>query len=301
MLMSMRFDVRAAGPALALALASAALLSTAALCGCASRPQELVPAPTLSLTAGPAELLDQNRALVRIDAALRNPRTQAFSVESAECSVAVEGAGTALGAERLSGAANRIEAEGELSIVFECVVDLRDLEESLRGPEGPAEAAFSAAAHLRLRAPDGALFEIVAATDGSIPIVREPEIRISSLRIERDVLVTSMLRLGIELRNPNAFPIELGMLSYAFYGEKKKWASGSEAGSFPIPAKASSELDLVFEMNFADVDRSLFDLVAKLGIIGYKLSGHARVAAGLEAIPSFELDFDIEGACPVER
>lgn len=289
--------------------AAAAVLGTAvlaaatgtALAGCASRPGAPAPEPTLSLAAEPVELLDQNRALLRLVAVALNPRPQALIVESAECGLAIEGAESALAAPSAAAPAGRIEAGGAIPVAFERVVDLRDLGEGIIGPGGPAEAAFSAAARIRLRAPDGTAFEAVAAASGSIPIVREPKIRITSLRIERDVLVTSNLRLGIEIDNPNAFPIELGELSYAFYGEGRKWASGSERGSFSIPAGEASELGLGFEMNYADVDRRLFDLVAGLGTIGYRLAGSARVATGLKALPAFELAFDLEGACPVER
>ncbi len=305
MLIRMRFDTRAAAPALAILLAAGALLASAALSGCASRPPALVPEPRLSLAAWPAELLDQNRARLRFEAILRNPRAQALIIESSECELAFDGAVAPLAAKPVGPAApatpGRIEAEGSASFAFECLVDLRDLGAAVIGPDGPAEISFSAAARLRLRSPEGSVFEPAAAASGSIPIVREPEIRITSLRVERDVLVTSNLRLGIEIRNPNAFPIELRRLSYAFYGEGRKWTAGSESEAFAVPARSSSEIGLVFEMNFADVDRRLFDLVAKLGTIGYRLSGSSRVVTGIEELPSFKLAFKLEGACPVER
>jgi len=267
----------------------------------------------MTLSAAPVRLLDQNRALLRLEARVRNPRQDALSIEAADCALAVEGAAVPLAAAALpaaplaagsgpaAGPGSRVEGGGEAVIAFECVVRVDALAETVRGPEGPAEAPWSAAARVLLRAPDGAVLEPVAAASGAIPIVREPELRITSLRIERDVLVTTNLRLGLVISNPNAFPVELGSVSYDFYGEDRMWASGGSDERTVVPAKGRIERGLRFTMNFADADRRLFDLVAQLKTVRCRLAGSASVETDLEAIPSFSLGFDLEGACPVEQ
>jgi hypothetical protein len=294
---------------MAAAAAACAALAAVGAGGCASRPSAalLSPAPTATLVAGSVRLLDQDRALLRLEARVLNPRSEPLKIEAAECAVAVEGGSAPLAAapanarETAGGVGSRIEGGAEISLAFECAIDLRSLDERFRGPEGPAEAAWSAAARFLLRAADGSVLEPVAAAGGTVPIVREPILRITSLRIERDVLVTTNLRLGLEVLNPNAFPLEIRSLSYDFRGEGKLWASGDDAEAAAIPAKGRIERGLRFTMNFADVDRRLFDLVAKLRVVRYGLSGSAAVATGLEAIPSFTLGFDLEGSCPVEE
>jgi hypothetical protein len=285
-----------------------AALCVAAACGCTSRPPAeaaALPRPSATLSAGPARLLDQNRAVLRLEARIRNPRADALSLEAADCAVAVDGAAAPLAAvlaappPGLRG--STLAALSETVLAFDCRIDLRSLDAAVRGPEGPAEAAWSAAARFVLRAADGSVLEIVAAAGGTVPIVREPILRITSLRVERDVLVTTNLRLGLEVRNPNAFPLEIRSVSFDFSGEGKLWASGDESEAATIPAKGRIERGLRFTMNFADVDRRLFDLVAKLRVIRYGLAGSASVATALEAIPSFTLGFDLEGSCPVEE
>lgn len=283
-----------------------AALCAAAACGCASRPPaEAQPRPSATLSAGPARLLDQNRAVLRLEARIRNPRADALTLDAADCAVAVEGAAAPIAAVLApppSGLRGWTLAAGSEAVLsFECRIDLRSLDAAVRGPDGPAEAAWSAAARFLLRAADGSVLESVAAAGGTVPIVREPVLRITSLRIERDVLVTTNLRLGLEVLNPNAFPLEIRSFSYDFRGEGKLWASGDDAEAATIPAKGRIERGLRFTMNFADVDRRLFDLVAKLRVVRYGLAGSAVVATALEAIPSFTLGFDLEGSCPVEE
>ncbi len=110
---------------------------------------------------------------------------------------------------------------------------------------------------------------VAAANAATRPEVREPVFRIESVTIERDLLVTTKLSLSLAVDNPNDFPIELSSLSYEFYGEGDLWTEGSseDAETAPersVPARASLERKLSFTMNFANMDRRLFDLVAKL-------------------------------------
>ena len=122
-----------------------------------------------------------------------------------------------------------------------------------------------------------------------------------SLKIERDILVTTNLKLGLEVYNPNSFPVELSSLSYDFYGEGKPWSGGKAEQALLVPARSAEKIALAFELNFADRDRALLDLVAKLQVVSYRLKGQGSVATGLGFLPVFRLAFDEEGSCRVER
>jgi LEA14-like dessication related protein len=136
------------------------------------------------------------------------------------------------------------------------------------------------------------------------PEVRAPDFRIESVSIKRDLLVTTKLRLSLAIDNPNDFPIELSAFSYQFYGEGKLWTEGSSEDAVPessVPAHGSLERKLSFTMNFASMDRRLFDLVAKLKVVRYRLKGTTRISTGIESLPDFPTSFDNEGTCAVER
>jgi predicted small lipoprotein YifL len=139
-------------------------------------------------------------------------------------------------------------------------------------------------------------------------VVREPVFRITSIRVMRDLLVTTELRLGLEVENPNDFPLALDSFSWRFWAEGRPWASGEAPGSacgaagpLLIPARGKAERRLDFEMNFADRDRRLFDLVARLSSVSYRLFGEARLSTPEAGIPAFGSRFDESGSCPVER
>jgi LEA14-like dessication related protein len=184
---------------------------------------------------------------------------------------------------------------------FEAHVDVRALDASVSGPEGASRAAFSCAALAHLVDESGGKLESRAAAEGSFLIIREPRLRIRTLKIERDILVTTNLRLELAIENPNEFPIDFGPFTYRFYGEGKSWAEGAFDRSLSVPPRSAIEAGLAFEMNFADRDRKLLDLVAELKTVRYALKGKAKVATGLSFLPEFGIAVDEEGSCQVER
>lgn len=284
------------------ALLAAALLVLGILASCASAPPvpaplppavetpaRVDPLPRLELVAGPAAFMDQFKlrlpASIRLDWGGGAPAR----IARAECTLFIEGAE----------AGRKSFRTDAMSLDFE--IDLRSMAERIGMSGGGRSAAWRAEALVILDAKEGPELELGASAEGSFPIIREPSIEIRSIKIERDLLVTTNLRIGLEITNPNDFALELGSLSYDFFGEGKLWADGVVEEGLSVPPSGKAERGLRFTMNFADMDRRLFDLVAKLKLVRYRLVGEAKIATGLDYLPSFVSSFDREGSCLVER
>jgi LEA14-like dessication related protein len=280
-------------------VAAAAICLFPLLLGCATkRPLPPEAAPKARIASLRVVALDQHRLRLPFALELENPGNRTFVLESFDCSVEVEGveAGRIEGREAAS-----IGAGGSAALPLEFLVDARRLGDAVSGTGGPATAAFRIDARAILRDADGSALSATASAEGSFPLIREPRLRILALKIARDILVTTQLKLEIEVDNPNAFPIELGSLAYDFYGEGEPWSGGKADRPLLVPAESSRQLPLAFELNFADRDRALLDLVANLQVLRYRLKGSGEVSTGLDYLPDFRLEFDEEGSCQVER
>ncbi len=271
------------------------------LSGCATKrasPAPAEPPPVASIEVEAPLLLDQRRAILAFTLRVGNRGTAAITMEGADYALY---AGDGRPARSSSRAAQAIAGGGEAAIRSEIGVEVADLGEAIAGDGGPSSAPWRLTALARMRASDGTPLELEAEASGAFPLVRDPKFRITSIKIERDLLVTTNLRLGLEIENPNEFPLELDSFDYGFYGEGRLWADGGSASPLTVPAKGKAERGLEFEMNFADMDRRLFDLVANLRVVRYRLAGEARIATGLAFLPSFAVRFDREGSCAVDR
>lgn len=142
---------------------------------------------------------------------------------------------------------------------------------------------------------------VAAVYDGEFPRIMAPTLRIASIRILKDELINTKLRVDLEVTNPNAFPLSFGALDYRLFGEGLYWAGGSIARAFVAPARESTTASLYLTMNFTDMSRSLLDQVIKLAAVNYRIVGAGRIDTGLAFLPQFALPFDMSGKTQVMR
>lgn len=129
----------------------------------------------------------------------------------------------------------------------------------------------------------------------------EPVLTVRSIVLVRHELVNVLLELILDVENPNAFPVEFSAAHYRFHGEGRKWGSGTADRSVPIPSGSKTEIRLPLLLNFTETGRDLFDLVAKLQTVRYRLEGRATVSTPMPFLPEFQMDFDRTGTVRVER
>jgi LEA14-like dessication related protein len=283
---------------------AAVLFLVALLSGCATKPLPKCPGLSAVLEAEGPVYLDQFRVSLPFSLSLRNPGAGPARVEAFEARLEVAGAMS----EIETGLADGLVVEGGETrcLSFSAPLDMRRYGPAaaagIAAPDAaPASVTWACEGLARIRLADGSAEEIRVASKGSVVPVREPEFRILSIRIERDLLVTTNLKLMLEIRNPNAFPVTLDGLDWELAGEGRFWAGGRSEEELEVPAGGVASRGIAFEMNFANMDRKLFDLVAKLREVRYRFSGKATIASGREGIPAFVTAFDEAGSCAVER
>lgn len=139
-----------------------------------------------------------------------------------------------------------------------------------------------------------------AHTTGTVWLIRDPQLRIHSLRLLQHDLVNVRLALVVEIYNPNAFGLEFAETDYEFYGEGKRWNRNSRQPALVLPPTESSRLQLPINLNFTDMDRRMLDLVIDKKTVRYRLKGTARIQTDLDFLRLFKLNFDQTGSVQVE-
>ncbi len=281
----------------------AALALAMGLAGCASRkvppaPPLLLPEVSASISAGEASYLDQFSLSLPFTLSVANPGPGPVAAEIEETWLSLGGGAPAL--LRTGEAGTRVAAGSTGSLALALPVDLRKAEEAGKEGEGSLRA-WAVEVVLGLRPEGGPYRRQRLAIQGSLALVREPSFSITYIVIEQDILVETAMRLVLEIGNPNAFPLTLSSFAYRLYGEGKTWASGTSPEALSIPALGSAKKEIGFTMNFADMDRRLFDLVAKQRLVNYRLAGEARIETEIPALPAFVTVFDQSGRSEVRK
>lgn len=138
-----------------------------------------------------------------------------------------------------------------------------------------------------------------ASLKGSFLRVNKPLFRISSIKIHRDELINTSMKVSLEIENPNEFPLELASLTYEIFGENRYWAEGIQKGSFQINAHDKIVVIAQISMNFIDMKRELLDQFIEMKDVGYRFKGHVQVLTGIRYLPEFIMKFDEQGRTEV--
>lgn len=255
-------------------------------------------APTASIKAGQAVYLDQFRIELPFVLELENPGPGPLVVDSLKTCLTAE-AGLLAGTE-IEGQAWVAGGGSTAAFAFRVLIDLRKpgLVDSL---QGKPDLGWRLEARLRLVPEKGGGHDLSLGAEGTLALIRAPSFSITYIVIEQDILVETAMRLVLEIENPNAFPLSLRSFAYKLYGEGKTWASGTSPEVLTIPASGSARKEIGFTMNFADMDRRLFDLVARQRLVSYRLTGEARIETGIPALPDFLTAFDRSGKSEVRK
>lgn len=287
-----------------------AFFKTAAVCAavlagaCASPPPAPAPptAPGLGLRALGAKALDQHRTELALEAVMTNEGDERLRELRGGVTLRVEGIAYELNLDFDAAELGPGESAAARAAI---VVDSRELDAAVPGfqsrPEARWSAVATAAAVIAGRPELGPIAAPDAPAEGSFIVIREPVVTIRSIRILRYELINSYLELVLDAYNPNAFALSFGEASYQFYGEGRRWATGAAKKPQELAPRASGTIILPVNLNFTELGRQLYDRVAKLDEIPYRLVGRATILTGLEILPSFTLGFDRSGATRVER
>lgn len=169
-------------------------------------------------------------------------------------------------------------------------------------PAGTAALVpLSLATEVTARAAGGEQHRFDGTIRVEVPRVMAPVLDIALIRIIKDELINTRLRVDLAIHNPNAFGLSFATLDYRLYGEGRFWADGSQAQPFDVPAGSTATASLFLTMNFTDMSRSLLDQVIRLATVNYRLAGAARIDTGLGFLPQFVLPFDMAGRAEVTR
>lgn len=129
--------------------------------------------------------------------------------------------------------------------------------------------------------------------------IQAPILQVKQILIIKDELINTKLSLGLNIKNPNAFPVSLQAIDYKLYGEDRYWASGSIKEEILVPPFVSTETKLFLTMNFGDMNRSLLDKVVQQASVRYRLEGIAKIETGHSFLSEFLLPFDLSGKTEV--
>lgn len=133
------------------------------------------------------------------------------------------------------------------------------------------------AVKLRGLAIGACLFFAGCASPG--PTVIPPEIRLSSVEMEKLGLYGQTFLLGFSVSNPNAFPLPVSHVHYELRLDEKRFARGETRGGFVVAAREDGDFSITVELDLFK-SASGFNTLVEAGVgrtVVYELSGTLKL------------------------
>jgi len=137
---------------------------------------------------------------------------------------------------------------------------------------------------------------IPLSTQGSIPLIKFPEIKVTSLKLDDMSLTSAKLTLNVLLDNPNAIGLLLNQLNYSFVVNGNNWISGSNDTRQKIAQNSKNNLEIPIQLNFLQMGQTAYGILTGNTNIEYSFKGLMNMEGNNNLLQNRDITIDQKGA-----
>jgi LEA14-like dessication related protein len=272
--------------ALAAALALSAALP-AGLTGCKSFSDlaQSADKPTLRVVGAGIDSLDLQSAGLTFDVEVTNPYSVPLPLTNVKYALAAGatsagGGGAAAQTPFLSGNAamqGNIPASGKKTIKVPTRVVFADVLSAAKGVKPGAVVPYAADLDFSVDAPVVGKLNLPVRKQGDLPVPAAPEVRVADAKWETRGLTGASGLLTLNVKNTNAFPLDLRTLGYALEVGGKRVAGGDVSKALALAPGAAGNIEIPLDVSLTNLGMGAFAMLTGSKDT-YKVTG--SVAAG---------------------
>jgi LEA14-like dessication related protein len=142
---------------------------------------------------------------------------------------------------------------------------------------------------------------IPVTKSGNLPLIKLPNFRIHTLRLNRFNVTGADLTLEIKMDNPNYFQLLLNQLNYRFSVNGLSWATGNLSTAQSVNEKESGTIELPISLNFIDMGRTVFQLISGSQPLNYQFTGNLEFDTTLPLLKDVSFPVSSSGSLPLTK
>jgi|YelNatPaOPRAMG01_1025707.scaffolds.fasta_scaffold00043_10 LEA14-like dessication related protein len=280
-------------------VAAVALISMA-ISGCAGKlaPGKLAQKPSVNLRSVRLEDLSFEALQLVADLQIKNPNPFGISLAGLDYRLEVSGHPLLSGTQQ---GGLKVPAEGEGAVQLPVQIIFHQLHEALGALADADSADYALEVGLRFELPIVGQVNVPLKHSARLPVLKLPEVHLQGIRLKRLSLSAAEIGLVLGVSNPNALSFSLQGLEYSLDVHGARWLSGFAEQLGQVPAKGSAELELPATIDFAQLGRAAYRLLASGGSLPYRLRGKIELGSVLPFFRAAPIAFDKSGEASLLR
>jgi LEA14-like dessication related protein len=271
-----------------------------AISGCAGKlaPGKLAQKPSVNLRSVRLEDLSFEALQLVADLQIKNPNPFGISLAGLDYRLEVSGHPLLSGTQQ---GGLKVPAEGEGAVQLPVQIIFHQLHEALGALADADSADYALEVGLRFELPIVGQVNVPLKHSARLPVLKLPEVHLQGIRLKRLSLSAAEIGLVLGVSNPNALSFSLQGLEYSLDVHGARWLSGFAEQLGQVPAKGSAELELPATIDFAQLGRAAYRLLASGGSLPYRLRGKIELGSVLPFFRAAPIAFDKSGEASLLR
>lgn len=188
-----------------------------------------------------------------------------------------------------------IKAQGENVIQLPVSLKFLDIYNTYSDLKNNTESKYQIKCGLNFNLPVLGETRIPISKSGDIPLLKLPEIGISSLKLDKFNLTGADLTLNVKFINPNAFTMMLDKFNYNFQVNGDQWIKGTANQKNSVSEKGESIVEIPISLNFLQMGSTLYQLISGGKNLNYQFSGDLNIKNDHPLLNQLNLPIDRSG------
>ncbi len=130
----------------------------------------------------------------------------------------------------------------------------------------------------------------------AFPLPKRPDIGITHIKVNRFDFAGANITLGLQIKNPNAFSVEMSKLDYRLNVGDEEWIRARLDQAATLAAKGVNEMEIPVQVNFFDMGGAIFNALKKHRPLEYQLKGDMLLDTEIPFLKGVEIPFDQVGS-----
>lgn len=197
----------------------------------------------------------------------------------------------------------RIESSGTSTFEIPMRINFQELYELFSSLRNDDKADYSLMADLHFDLPIVGNTTIPLEKRGTVPLIKLPEIAVSSLEVDDISFSEANLILNLDVENPNGFGLLMNAFAYDLNVNGNNWVEGKSQKAVKITENDSNRIAIPISLDIEQIGTSALQLLNNSSGLNYKLSGRIDFGATHPLLESLQTKFSVDkmGDVPLIR
>jgi len=188
-----------------------------------------------------------------------------------------------------------ILANGESTVEIPLTLNFKDLYSTFQALKNQDSSAYKLVCGLSFNLPVLGPTRIPVSKSGNLPMLKLPDVKIGSLKLNKITFSGADLELKINVNNPNTFNFLVNNLNYDFIINGQTWAKGLTRSQMRVQEKGESTISIPISLNFMEMGRTIYQMISGDQKLNYQLKGNLDLNTSLPLLGQVNLPIDRVG------